>query len=88
MICHFKFFMTEVPTLKKPLHSFAEQITSTIYTEPSGLLVWEVNLQAMYSFFGLKKILVSSLNTMSGILCGDIISERSKILNLQQINID
>ena len=44
MICRFNFYMTEVPIIKKPVRWFAEQIISKIYTEPSGLLFWKVNL--------------------------------------------
>ena len=44
MICHFNFFLTEVPIIKKPVHCFAEQIISKIYAEPSGFLFWKMSM--------------------------------------------
>ena len=49
MICRFNFFLTEVPIIKKPVHCFAEQIISKIYTEPSGFLFWKVNLELSWT---------------------------------------
>ena len=69
--------MTEVPIIKNPVHKFTEQIISKIYTEPSMLLFSQFigNLQLSWT----KKLLVSTLNIKDGILCGDIIDERSKV---------
>ena len=68
--------MTEVPIIKEPIYWSAKQIIGKIYTEPNDLLFSKVG---SLELFWTKKILVSTLNIMRGILCGDIISERSKL---------
>ena len=76
MICRFNFFMTEVTVIK-------ESVQSSCRTKCSCRTKWFTILESQFTgnpeLFWIKKILISTLNIVRGILCHDIISKRSKI---------
>ena len=64
-------------------HFCNEICTKTVDIKSKQITKWFTILESQFignlELFGLKQILVSTLNIMGGILGGDIISERSKI---------